>query len=74
MKTGIKYNLEARGLITAPFAAVVDGITFGINEGKPFDSGKDNWTTEDKKKWAKANSIFFGTLSRNLASWEELLK
>jgi hypothetical protein len=55
-----------------PFGSVVDGITFGIVDSKPFDTANPDWTTKAKKRWAEGNAIYFETLAKNLRNWGSL--
>ena len=52
-----------------PFASVVDGITFGIVNGVPFDTGRKEWSLEEKIRRAEGNAHFFEAMASNLRLW-----
>jgi hypothetical protein len=56
------------------FVSVVDGVTFGLLDGKRFHSGRRDWSTEDQNNWAFANAQFFKTLARNLEQYKQAEK
>lgn len=60
-KLGITHGKKLEG--SFQFGAVVDGITFGIINGKPFDIALNTWIKEDRVKWAEGSAIYFETFN-----------
>jgi hypothetical protein len=64
-----KSKTENRTIVESNFGdsvSIVDGITFGVINGKSFHSNRRDWKREDKNNWAYANAIFFEKLAKNL--------
>lgn len=71
VKVGIEYKKRIGRAL--PFASVVDAITFGIVDGVAFDTGRKDWDTDEKVRWAEGNAKFFEGLARNLKLWSLLV-
>jgi len=73
-KVGLVYNKVTRRNQTIAqkgfdCVSVVDGITFGVLDGKRFHSARRDWLDEDIKAWAESNAIFFERLANNLRNF-----
>lgn len=67
MRTNLKLkkNYGARILSSNDLLVFfIEGITLGINQGQSFHTAKQDWPKEDQINWARAQSLFFLSLSR----------
>jgi hypothetical protein len=53
------------------FVGCCDGITYGIDEGVPFNTGVKDYPKEYWMRWAKANALFYKSVSDRLNAYAE---
>lgn len=71
---GKKKSFSLDNETTKEFVSVVDGITFGILEGKAIHAAGSEWTKESKLRWVKLNAAFFRLLANNLERWGSIIE
>lgn len=76
-KVGVLYGqvqsrIVLRHVTNGDFVSVVDGVTFGVMEGRPFNSSvRSDWKPEDQIRWARAQAAFFRTIAENLDQYAD---
>lgn len=75
-KVGVVYGqipakMILRHITNGDFVSVVDGITFGVMEGRPFHSARADWPISDQVRWSRAQAVFFRNISENLDGYAD---
>ncbi len=55
------------------FCSVVEGVTFGIRDGRSFALMSKDWTPENRIEWAQANAQFFQDIVDRIENWGRMV-
>ncbi len=75
-KVGVVYGqipakMVIRHITNGDFVSVVDGITFGVIEGRAFHSARADWPVDDQLRWSRAQAVFFRNVAQNLDAYAD---